>query len=217
MGESVAIIDYGSGNLRSVQKALERAGAEQGLATRIVISSDAAEVARADRIVLPGVGAFRACFQGLSALPGMLDALEHSVRRAGRPFLGVCVGMQLLAARGHEYGLSDGLGWIDGDVRPLADLPSVADADLRVPHMGWNDVAFAASGGFGAGAPRAFYFAHSYHFDVEKTDDVIASTDYGGRIATGVRKDNILGFQFHPEKSQAAGIALLADFLRWRP
>ncbi|MEO1014597.1 MAG: imidazole glycerol phosphate synthase subunit HisH [Pseudomonadota bacterium] len=217
MAETVTIIDYGSGNLRSVQKALERAAREAGLEMEVVISSDAETIARADRIVLPGVGAFRACFHGLSALPGMLEALEDVVRRRGRPFLGVCVGMQLLASRGHEYGLSEGLGWIAGDVRPLADLPGVEAEALRVPHMGWNDVEFAEVGGFGGDRHEAYYFAHSYYFDAENAADVIASATYGARIATGLKKDNILGFQFHPEKSQRAGIDLLAAFLGWRP
>lgn len=220
MGETVAIIDYGSGNLRSVQKALQRAATETATHVDVIVTADPHRVAAADRLVLPGVGAFRSCFQGLEAEPGLLEAMREHVHRAGRPFLGVCVGMQLLASRGHEYGQSAGLGWIDGDVRPLADLAGVRAAALKVPHMGWNDVQFSAGdkGGPGTSArDDAFYFAHSFYFDVEKTSDIMATCAYGEDIPVAVRRGNIMGFQFHPEKSQAAGIALLGGFLAWRP
>ncbi|MBI1391489.1 MAG: imidazole glycerol phosphate synthase subunit HisH [Alphaproteobacteria bacterium] len=215
--ETVALIDYGSGNIRSVQKALQRASRESGLSTAVIVTSDAQQVASADRLVLPGVGAFRACYQGLVALPGMMDALDEAVRLKARPFLGVCVGMQLLATRGHEYGLSAGLGLIAGDVLPLSARAGVISGGLRVPHMGWNDVSFVGGQDLGDRPDEAFYFAHSFYFDVESDEDVIAVCDYGGPLPVGVQRGNVMGFQFHPEKSQGAGIALLAAFLRWRP
>jgi glutamine amidotransferase len=216
MRQDIVIIDSGSGNLRSVEKALERAARERGLAARIAVEADPAKVAAADRIVLPGVGAFAAGMAGLNAVDGLVAALEHAVLAAKRPFLGICVGMQLLAGRGLEYGRTPGLGWIAGEVRRLEP----ADPALRVPHTGWNGVRLTrphpALASLGAG-PADFYFIHSYRFDAENAADVLGVTDYGGEFAAIVGRDNILACQFHPEKSQAAGLALIGDFLEWRP
>lgn len=213
------IIDYGSGNLRSAAKALERAARETGADTTVTVTGDAAALDRADRIVLPGVGAFGDCAAGLRALPGMIAALDRNVRESGKPFLGICVGMQLMADRGIEHGAHDGLGWIPGEVRPLA--PS--DPGLKIPHMGWNVVepksgpdsggAHPMLAGFAGGAHA--YFVHSYAMQCESASDVLATADYGGQFAAVVGRDNMIGTQFHPEKSQAAGLRLLGDFLRW--
>jgi glutamine amidotransferase len=213
---SVAVIDYGSGNLRSAAKALERAAAECGLDSEIVVTADPAAVARAGRIVLPGVGAFADCRRGLHALPGMVEALEAAALGAGRPFLGICVGMQLMAGVGREHGDHPGLGWIPGEVVALRP----ADRSLKVPHMGWNELRLEAADhpllqGLGAG-PHT-YFVHSYHFVAAEPRHVLATTDYGGPIAAVVGRDNLVGTQFHPEKSQAAGLRLLANFLQWSP
>jgi glutamine amidotransferase len=209
------IIDYGSGNLRSAAKAFERAAAERGIASEIVVSGAPAEVARADRIVLPGVGAFADCRRGLAAVPGLGEALEEAVRRKGRPFLGICVGMQLMARSGREFETVEGLGWIPGEV--VALTPS--DSALKVPHMGWNELAFARPhplfAGIQAGAHA--YFVHSFHLVCEESGDVAATTDYGGRLTAVVAHGNVAGTQFHPEKSQATGLALIGNFLAWRP
>jgi glutamine amidotransferase len=212
----VAVVDYGSGNLRSAAKALERAAAETGLAAEVAVTSDAATVARAERIVLPGVGAFGDCRRGLDALPGMVDALEAAALGAGRPFLGICVGMQLMATLGREHGEHPGLGWIPGEVVALEP----GDPSLKVPHMGWNELEGVQAGhpvlsGLERGAHA--YFVHSYRFAVAIPDQVLATTDYGGPITAVIGRDNLVGTQFHPEKSQAAGLRLLANFLNWRP
>ncbi|GAB4528490.1 MAG: imidazole glycerol phosphate synthase subunit HisH [Amphiplicatus sp.] len=216
MTETVAVVDYGSGNLRSVEKSLQRAARESGRDARIVVTGDPEAVAGAGRIVLPGVGAFAACMNGLAAIEGMIPALEHAVLVEKRPFLGVCVGMQLLAEKGLEFGENAGLGWIPGVVRRLAP----ADPACRVPHVGWNTVRARVPHPVLKSLdhrPQDFYFVHSYHFACENDAHVLGVTDYGGRIAAIVGRDNLLGVQFHPEKSQAAGLALLADFLAWRP
>ncbi len=212
MAQQVAIIDYGSGNLRSVEKAFERAARESGLAAHFTVTDDAALIRAADRLVLPGVGAFGACMAGLSARAGLLEALEHGVLAMGRPFLGICVGMQLLADRSQEFGSHDGLGWIVGDVKPFDG------AGLRTPHMGWNEIAVPAPHPLLDGLHgEAFYFAHSYCFDPENNAHAVAFCDYGERFAAAVARDNIAGVQFHPEKSQRAGLRLLQNFLHWDP
>lgn len=216
MAQLAAVIDYGSGNLRSMEKALERAARERALACSVVVTAEPAVIAEADRIVLPGVGAFAACAGALAAIPGMIAALEHAVLAAGRPFLGVCVGMQLLAEKGLEFGETAGLGWIPGVVRRLAPQ----DAALRVPHTGWNTVQTRAPHPVLRSLdhrPQDFYFVHSYHFVAENDAHVLGVCDYDGRLVATVGRDNIIGVQFHPEKSQAAGLALLGDFLGWRP
>ena len=201
---TLALIDYGAGNLHSVHNALKAAGGDA------TITADAELVARADRIVLPGVGAFAACMAGLTAIPGMVEALRARVLEEGIPFLGVCVGMQLLADEGHEHGVTPGLGWIPGKV--IALTPT--DPTARVPHMGWNDVVPTAP--HALVEPGEAYFLHSYHFNAADPTQVIATTDHGGPVVAAVGRDNILGVQFHPEKSQRYGIALLERFLAWR-
>lgn len=213
---TVAIIDYGSGNLRSAAKAFERAVAEAGASIEVLVTSDADTVRRADRVVLPGVGAFGDCRAGLDAVPGMVEALREVVFDRGRPFLGICVGMQLLADRGLEHGDHAGLGWIPGDVVPLT--PN--DATLKVPHMGWNELDFAPGAhplldGVTPGAHA--YFVHSYRFAVTDAADQKAVVDYGGPVAALVAHGTIAGTQFHPEKSQATGLRLISNFLRWTP
>jgi glutamine amidotransferase len=200
---TLALIDYGAGNLHSVANALKAAGAAD-----ISITSDAAMVAKADRIVLPGVGAFGACAAALRAVPDMVEALDAQVRGAAVPFLGICVGMQLMADTGEELGTHQGLGWVRGSVRQLAP----ADPSAKVPHMGWNDVILARP--HVLIEPGEAYFLHSYAFD---GDDVLAGTDHGGPITAAIGRDNMIGVQFHPEKSQAYGLAFLARFLEWRP
>jgi len=214
----VAIIDYGSGNLRSATKAFQRAARDNGISAEIVLTDKAEDVAAADRIVLPGVGAFADCRAGLNAVPGMVEALEEAVRAKGRPFLGICVGMQLLASRGLEKVVTDGLGWIPGDVREMT--PS--DPDLKIPQIGWNTIhvkhSHALLEGIVTGEDGLHaYFVHSYQLDAAHDDDVIAVTDYGGPVTAIVGRDNIAGTQFHPEKSQALGLALIANFLKWKP
>ncbi len=199
----IALIDYGAGNLHSVANALKAAGA-----TGIAITADAALVAKADRIVLPGVGAFGACAAALRAVPGMVDAIEARVRGDGVPFLGICVGMQLMAATGEERGTHQGLGWIDGSVGHLTP----ADPAAKVPHMGWNDVVPARP--HALIEPGEAYFLHSYAFE---GTDVLATTDHGGPVTATIGRDNMIGVQFHPEKSQAYGLAFLQRFLTWRP
>lgn len=203
MADRVALIDYGAGNLHSVHNALKAAGA-----ANVAVTDDPATVRAADRIVLPGVGAFAACMNGLSAIPGMIDALEQRVRVDKVPFLGICVGMQLLAERGLEHGTHPGLGWIGGEVRAMEATPSI-----KVPHMGWNDV--TPAGGAPLIVPGEAYFLHSYHFAAADAADVAAVTDHGGPVTAAVARGNILGVQFHPEKSQAYGLDLLRRFLDW--
>ena len=212
--ETVALIDYGSGNLRSAAKAIERAAGEAESSYNVLVTSDADAVRRADRVVLPGVGAFADCKRGLSEVPGMLDALEEVVHRRGRPFLGICVGMQLMAERGREYGVTEGLGWIRGEVVKLEP----ADPALKIPHMGWNELNIRHPHPVLAGLPEGShaYFVHSYQFRLADPDTLIASADYGGAFAAVVGRDNLVGTQFHPEKSQATGLALIANFLRWK-
>jgi glutamine amidotransferase len=215
---TIAIVDYGSGNLRSAAKAFERAAAEVGVAADVVVTSRADEVRRADRVVLPGVGAFADCKAGLDALPGMVAALEEAVAARGRPFLGICVGMQLMAERGLEHGVHQGLGWIKGEVTRLAP----ADPTLKIPHMGWNDLRPTDGGAAhpvldGLGAGTDVYFVHSYQLVCANARDRLATVDYGGALTAVVGRDNLVGTQFHPEKSQAAGLRLIANFLRWMP
>ncbi len=214
----IAVIDYGSGNLHSARKALERAAREAGVASEIKVTSNPDEVARAERVVLPGVGAFADCRRGLDALPSMIDALNETVVTKGRPFLGICVGMQLMAERGLEYDTTPGLGWIGGDVAVLAP----ADPRLKIPHMGWNTLDARQDHAVLAGIPTGpeglhAYFVHSYAFTGVALAEVVASTEYGGPVVAIVGRDNMVGTQFHPEKSQKLGLALLANFLRWRP
>ncbi|MGE0060462.1 MAG: imidazole glycerol phosphate synthase subunit HisH [Xanthobacteraceae bacterium] len=215
---TVAIVDYGSGNLHSAAKAFERAARESGHDQPIVVTSEPDKVAKADRVVLPGVGAFADCRKGLDAIDGMIDALEQSVAKNGRPFFGICVGMQLMAERGREYVVTPGLGWIKGDVDRIA--PS--DATLKIPHMGWNTLNVTkphklldgiATGPDGLHA----YFVHSYELRPQQKTDLVAQADYGGALTAIVGRDNIVGTQFHPEKSQKLGLALIANFLKWSP
>jgi glutamine amidotransferase len=210
--QSVALIDYGSGNLRSAEKALVRAA--DGRAD-IVVTNDPAIVASADRIVLPGVGAFAACMAALSEREGVIEAMNHAVHDRGVPFLGICVGLQLMASRGLEFGMTPGLGWIDGDVRKI----EVADPHLKIPHMGWNNLLDVTDlpvlSGLRAGAP--VYFTHSFAIFPSDDADVAAWVDHGGRFPAAVARGNLAGVQFHPEKSQSAGLKLLSDFLEWRP
>jgi len=201
------VIDYGSGNLRSAAKALAAAGAD------VAVTADPADVAAAERIVLPGVGAFADCRAGLDSLPGMVEALEQAVRRQGRPFLGICVGMQLMAEAGLEHGRHAGLGWIPGEVVPLAPRP------VKIPHMGWNALRPARAHPLldGIAEEADVYFVHSYHLRLAAPQDLLAETDYAGPVVAAVARDNMAGLQFHPEKSQATGLRLLANFLAWRP
>jgi glutamine amidotransferase len=215
---TVAIVDYGSGNLHSAAKAFERAARESGHDQPITVTSDPAQVARADRVVLPGVGAFADCRRGLEAIPGMIDALNDSVIKRGRPFFGICVGMQLMAERGREYQVTPGLGWIAGEVDRIA--PS--DKSLKIPHMGWNTLDTVAPhallDGIALGpAGLHAYFVHSYELKPQNRSDLIAQADYGGPLTAVVGRDNMVGTQFHPEKSQRLGLKLIANFLRWSP
>ncbi|MET0482631.1 MAG: imidazole glycerol phosphate synthase subunit HisH [Aestuariivirgaceae bacterium] len=215
---TVAIVDYGSGNLRSASKALERAAVALDTRSDIIVTADPDAVRKAERIVLPGVGAFRDCRDGIAAIPGMMEALDGAVRRDGKPFLGICVGMQLMATSGHEHVVTPGFGWIAGEVHRLA--PS--NRSLKIPHIGWN--ALAGQGAhplldgldIAAGGQHA-YFVHSYALLPADPADILLTTDYGGAITAMVMRDNLAGTQFHPEKSQAFGLGLLANFLRWRP
>lgn len=218
MSQTVAIIDYGSGNLHSAAKAFERAAAESGIASTIRVTSDTAVVRNADRIVLPGVGAFADCRRGLDAVPGMVETLEEVVHQKQRPFLGICVGMQLLASRGLEYTVTQGLGWIPGDVTLI--VPD--DQSLKIPHMGWNVLhkqdEHPLLDGIETG-PQGLhaYFVHSYALVAERAQDVLALTDHGGPVTAMVAHGNIAGTQFHPEKSQKLGLKLIANFLGWTP
>jgi glutamine amidotransferase len=213
---SVAIIDYGSGNLRSAAKALELASHKSGLDFEVTVTNDPEIVRRADRIVLPGVGAFADCMKGLRDLPGMVDMLNERVLKVGRPFLGICVGMQLMATIGHEHGAHEGLNWIPGEVVPLRP----ADPTLKIPHMGWNELDYPEVCHHVLDRlptrPHA-YFVHSYHYVCKDPAHVLATADYGGPIAAVIGRDNLVGTQFHPEKSQETGLAVLISFLRWRP
>jgi glutamine amidotransferase len=215
MSGVVALIDYGSGNLRSAEKALARAAKEHATGHEIVVTDKADVAAKAERIVLPGVGAFADCMNGLKAVPGMVDALTDAVQARGVPFLGICVGMQLLASVGREFGDHPGLGWIAGDVVRLE--PN--DPEIKIPHMGWNEIEFARAHPVFAGiAPGAHaYFVHSYVIQPRDNADVLATSDYSGKFTAAVGRGNIVGTQFHPEKSQAAGLALLGNFLGWKP
>ncbi|HUJ97468.1 MAG TPA: imidazole glycerol phosphate synthase subunit HisH [Stellaceae bacterium] len=210
-----AIIDYGSGNLRSAAKAFERAARESGIDTEVKVTRDAETVRGADRVVLPGVGAFADCRRGLAAVPGMEAALDEAVRRRGRPFLGICVGMQLMAERGREFETVAGLGWIAGEVAAITP----DDPTLKIPHMGWNELEFRAPhpvfDGIEPGAHA--YFVHSFALACAERRDLIAIAEYGGEITAAIGRDNLVGTQFHPEKSQATGLRLIANFLRWRP
>jgi len=215
---SVAIVDYGSGNLHSAAKAFERAARDAGASETIVVTRDPDAVASADRVVLPGVGAFADCRRGLEAIDGMIAALDEAVNKRGRPFFGICVGMQLLAERGREYEVTEGLGWIAGEVDRIA--PS--DPKLKIPHMGWNTLELAREHALVKGLPLGVnglnaYFVHSYELKVANRADLVAQADYGGPVTAIVARDNIVGTQFHPEKSQKLGLALIANFLKWTP
>ena len=221
MAQRIAIIDYGSGNLHSASKAFERAARETAVASEIAVTSDPEYVLNADRIVLPGVGAYADCARGLNEVAGMREALEHAVRKRGRPFLGICVGMQLMATRGLEFGETPGLGWIAGDVRAIKP----GDPALKVPHMGWNTIdlpggrephALLAGIATGPSGLHA-YFVHSFHLAATDPATVAAIAHYGGPMTAMVARDNIAGTQFHPEKSQALGLRLIANFLTWKP
>lgn len=216
--QRVVIIDYGSGNLHSAHKAFERAAREAGVAARIDVSARPEDVGAADRLVLPGVGAFADCRRGLDSVAGLHDALQAAVIGRGRPFLGICVGMQLLAQRGLEFRETSGLGWIEGEVRAIAP----ADPALKIPHMGWNELVVVNDHALLADVPIGprglhAYFVHSYHLVAAHRRLVVAETDYGGPVTAIVAKDNIAGTQFHPEKSQLLGLRIIANFLAWKP
>ena len=206
------IIDYGSGNLHSALKAFERAAGKAG---QVAVTSDPDMVRKAERIVLPGVGAFKDCHEGLNAVPGMRETLQDQVIVRGKPFLGICVGMQLMATRGLEHDITKGFGWIAGDVKAITP----ADPALKIPHMGWNTLDVRNRHPLLAGIDEGAhaYFVHSYHLEALLPDDVIATTDYAGPITAMVGYDNLAGTQFHPEKSQTLGLALIANFLGWKP
>ena len=217
MGTCV-IIDYGSGNLHSAQKAFERAAGEAKLKTKIVVSSKPDDIEKAERIVLPGVGAFKDCMRGLLAVPDLKKTLHEQVISKGKPFLGICVGMQLMATRGLEHDITQGLGWVAGDVKPIA--PS--DPALKIPHMGWNTITphaqHALLDGIHTGDDGLHaYFVHGFHMHCTLPEDVVATADYGGAVTAMAGYDNLVGTQFHPEKSQALGLALITNFLRWKP
>ena len=206
MSETIALIDFGAGNLHSVHNALMAAGAGN-----VSVTSDPELVARADRIILPGVGAFGACRDALMAIDGMVAALEQRVRAEGMPFLGICVGMQMLADKGIEFGEHEGLGWIGGTVKAIEP----AGDDIKIPHMGWNDV--TPTEGHDLLEPGEAYYLHGYHFDAANEADILAKTSHGVPLVSAVGRDNIVGVQFHPEKSQAYGLAFLNRFLEWKP
>lgn len=215
---SIAIIDYGSGNLHSAAKAFERAARDSGLATQVLVTSDPDALRRAERIVLPGVGAFKDCRDGLQAVPGLWETLEEQVITRAKPFLGICVGMQLMASRGLEHDVSDGFGWIPGDVKAIEPR----DPSFKIPHMGWNTLSPRTAHALLDGIPLGeqglhAYFVHSYHLDARDPSHVVATTDHGTTVTAVVGRDNLAGTQFHPEKSQTLGLTFLANFLRWRP
>jgi glutamine amidotransferase len=215
---NVAIIDYGSGNLHSAAKAFERAARESGTSQRIAVTGDPAAVRKADRVVLPGVGAFADCRRGLDGVAGMIEALDEAVCRNGRPFLGICVGMQLMAERGREYAVTNGMGWVRGEVCRI----NPKNQALKIPHMGWNTLHAHRPHPLLDGIPLGreglhAYFVHSYQLQVEDAADLVADCDYGGPVTALVGRDNYAGTQFHPEKSQKLGLALIANFLRWKP
>jgi glutamine amidotransferase len=215
---SVAIVDYGSGNLHSAAKAFERAARESGHDQPILVTRDPGQVARADRVVLPGVGAFADCRRGLDEIPGMIEALEQTVHKRGRPFFGICVGMQLMADVGREHQVTPGLGWIAGEVDRIA--PS--DPGLKIPHMGWNTLNMLKAHPLLADIPLGpdglhAYFVHSYELKAAQRSDLVAQADYGGPLTAIVGRDNMVGTQFHPEKSQKLGLKLIANFLKWAP
>jgi glutamine amidotransferase len=218
MTGAVAIIDYGSGNLRSAAKAFEKVISDEGLDLDVKVTSDPEYLIRAERIVLPGQGAFGSCMDGLRFLSGMLEVLEEAVIKEGKPFLGICVGMQLLAERGLEHGEHKGLEWLGGEVVPL----NPADKNLKIPHMGWNKLVFPLQKPDhplikNVREEDHFYFVHSFMFESKNNNDIIAFTDYGGHVTAVVGRDNIAGVQFHPEKSQKAGLRMIRDFLYWNP
>ncbi len=218
MTEQLVLVDYGSGNLRSAAKAVARVAAAAGRDVAVCVTNRPEQVAAADRLILPGVGAFGDCMAGLGAITGLRQALDEAVQRRGQPFLGICVGMQLMARQGTEHGIHAGLGWIDGVVDALAP----ADPSLKIPHMGWNSLTLTPQGQAHpvlAGLDRCgdVYFVHSYALRCADPADVLATTDYGGAVTAVVGRDTMIGTQFHPEKSQAAGLRLLANFLDWRP
>jgi glutamine amidotransferase len=214
----VAIIDYGSGNLHSARKAFERAARESGITARVFLTASADEVAQADRIVLPGVGAFADCRAGLDAVPGMVEALDLAVIEKARPFLGICVGQQLMASRGLEKTVTAGLGWIEGDCVEIAP----ADPAIKIPQIGWNTLEVLRPHALLEDIPTGpdgwhAYFVHSYHVVPRRAEDLVAVTDYGGRVTAIIGRDNMAGTQFHPEKSQKLGLKLISNFLKWQP
>jgi glutamine amidotransferase len=214
----IAIIDYGSGNLHSAAKAFERAALEAGMGHAIVVTSSPADVRTAERIVLPGVGAYGDCWAGLNAVEGMVDALKESVINDRKPFLGICVGMQLMSQRGFEHGVTEGLGWIKGDVKRIEP----DDPSLKIPHMGWNTLSVVNDHALLDGIPTGpdgwhAYFVHSYALMNGDEAELVAEAEYGGRITAIVARDNLAGTQFHPEKSQKLGLRLIVNFLQWRP
>jgi len=225
--ETIVIIDYGSGNIASAQKAFEHVIATQALDAEVLVSSRAEDIVKADRLVLPGQGAFGDCMENLQKTDGMIEALEKRVLKDGKPFLGICVGMQLLATRGLEHGVHGGLNWIQGQVVPMVER--IEDKSLKIPHMGWNELVIPSLGeqdnrhfvlrsieSSEHGADH-YYFVHSFMFECEYNHHVLALADYGGYFAAAVGRDNIAGVQFHPEKSQEAGLRLLSDFMHWKP
>ena len=219
MAATVALIDYGSGTVRSAEKAFARAAAQSGAGHEIVVTADPSRVAAAERVVLPGVGAFADCMRGVSSIPGMIAALEDNVLKRGAPFLGICVGMQLLADVGREHGDHKGLGWIPGEVVRIDPKPNGGQQVFKVPHMGWNALSIHKPHMLmnGMAEDTDVYFVHSYVIRPKNSAHVLATTDYGGPLAAIVARDNIAGTQFHPEKSQAVGLAFLQRFLKWRP
>jgi glutamine amidotransferase len=217
---TVAVVDYGSGNLTSAAKAVERAARDAGIDASVAVTADPAILADASHIVLPGQGAFSECRRGLAAVPGLEAALTRAVIERRRPFLGICVGMQLLAREGHEHGTHPGLGWIDGVVEPLdPEAPAPGAPPLKIPHMGWNELIVEQGHPVLAGLATGdhVYFVHSYEFVPASANHRLASADYGGRVTAMVARDNLVGTQFHPEKSQTVGLRLIANFLKWRP